>query len=347
MKKAALLVSLDFEMFWGVRDLYTLEARKDNLMQVRSAVSRILELFERYEVHATWATVGLLFTRSRKEMMAAIPEIRPSYAQARLSPYPELETVGENEQGDPFHYGSSMIRKIRDTPHQEIGTHTFSHYYCLEDGQTETQFRADLETAIDLAAKWDIDLRSLVFPRNQVNDAYLGTLRQLGIQSYRGASSHWIYRPRKREAENQFRRALRLIDAFVNLSGHHTLSYDELRQGPPFNFAASRLLREFNPSLGIFEPLRMRRICSGLDYAAKTGRVYHLWCHPEELASNQDRNMAALKTVLERFARLRDRGQMESFTMAELSHRMLDSESADEREHELVASHMTGSPGLR
>jgi hypothetical protein len=276
-------------------------------------------------------------------MMEASPEIRPSYSQPQLSPYPALDAVGENERQDPFHYASSLIRQIRETPHQEIGTHTFSHYYCLEDGQTETQFRADLEAAIDLAAKWNIDLRSLVFPRNQVNEDYLGTLRELGIQSYRGAGSHWIYQQRKRSSESQFRRAVRLLDAYLNLSGHHTISFDQLGPNAPFNFPASRLLRGFTPALASFERLRMSRICSGLDHAAQNCEIYHLWFHPEELASNQDRNIAALKTVLGRFAWLRDQGAMESLTMRELSDRMLGNEQAGLFDGELVAA----AQGLR
>ena len=35
--------------------------------------------------------------------------------------------VGENEQEDLLHFGKSLM-EIKRTPHQEIGSHTFSHF---------------------------------------------------------------------------------------------------------------------------------------------------------------------------------------------------------------------------
>ena len=51
-----------------------------------------------------------------------------------------IARIGPNERQDPYHFGLSLVRRIKDCPHQEIGTHTFSHYYCLEDGQTPEHF---------------------------------------------------------------------------------------------------------------------------------------------------------------------------------------------------------------
>ena len=65
MPKSALLISLDFELYWGVCDLYSVEEWRPQIAQVRTALARILDLFDRYQVHATWATVGFLFFRNR------------------------------------------------------------------------------------------------------------------------------------------------------------------------------------------------------------------------------------------------------------------------------------------
>ena len=66
-----------------------------------------------------------------------------------------LGTIGENEERDPFHYGQSLLEKISRYEGQEISTHTFSHYYCLEDGQTAEQFEADLKASLKVnAASW-------------------------------------------------------------------------------------------------------------------------------------------------------------------------------------------------
>ena len=320
--KATLIISLDLELYWGWRDVHSLDTLRERLLRMRSAVARILELFERYQIHATWAAVGLLFFRSREEMLEGRPAVKPEYEDPELSPFESIESIGANEEEDPFHYGGSLIETIRGTPHQEIGTHTFAHYYCLERGQTEAAFRSDLEAAIQVADRWGLKLRSLVFPRNQVNSEYLGTAHELGIQAYRGAGSQWLYRGRKRSEESLLRRAVRLLDAYVSLSGHHAVAFEEIGLERPFNFPASRLLRPYWPALRVFEPLRLARINSGLEYAARKRRIYHLWFHPEELAMDQDENLAVLERVLARFAILRERGQMESLHMGELAARL-------------------------
>jgi peptidoglycan/xylan/chitin deacetylase (PgdA/CDA1 family) len=322
-EKAAFIVSLDLELYWGVRFLHSLDRCRERLLQVRPAIARILELFEEYDIHATWAGVGLLFFQNRDELLEGLPAVKPDYNPRYFSPYDGLPHIGRNEAEDPFHYGPSILRAILDTRHQEIATHTFSHYYCLEDGQTEEAFRSDLEAALRAAAKWKLDLRSLVFPCNQVNANYLELLRRLGIQSYRGAGSHWIYRERKRSEESWLRRGIRLLDAYLNLSGHHTVGIEEIRPGPPYNFPASRLLRPYWHALRMFEPLRLERISAGLEEAAQKGRIYHLWFHPEDLAMDMEQNLKALKTVLSRYAALRERGRMESVNMGELSARLL------------------------
>jgi hypothetical protein len=322
-QKAALVISLDLEMYWGVHDLRSVGQCKAALLQVRPMVSKILDLFAEYEIHSTWAAVGFLFYATREELMNNVPAIRPEYSQPGFSPYPKLNGIGSNEIQDPCHYGASLIEAILRAPHQEVATHTFSHYYCLEAGQSKAAFQKDLEAAVRAAGSWGKEVRSLVFPRNQANESYLDCLADCGIQSYRGAGSHWIYRARARGEESQFRRAVRLVDAYLNLSGHHTIGFDGIPQNLPFNFPASRLLRGYNPALRPFEPLRLRRICSGLSHAASKHEIYHLWFHPEEFAPHPEKSLAALKTIVERFARLRDRGAMESLSMSELSARML------------------------
>ena len=91
----------------------------------------LLATFAEYGIHATWATVGFLFFRTRTELLASLPDLRPDYDDLRLSPYPDMKVLGTDEGDDPFHFGRSLIDQIRSYPGQEIATDTFSHYYCL------------------------------------------------------------------------------------------------------------------------------------------------------------------------------------------------------------------------
>src|SRR5713226_4105770 len=128
--RGALVISLDFELHWGVRDSKPLDSYRQNLLGERTAVPAMLRLFQKYGIHATWAAVGFLFFENKGELLDSLPARRPAYRDRRLSPYQDVERLGVNESEDPLHFAASLIRQVSATPHQEIGSHTFSHYYC-------------------------------------------------------------------------------------------------------------------------------------------------------------------------------------------------------------------------
>lgn len=330
MSAGAFVVSLDFEQHWGMRDVHTVERSRAALLGGRDAVPALLALFREFDVRATWATVGLLFFESRAEMLAALPSSRPSYAAARLSPYVDFANIGESERDDPFHFAPSLIRRIAETPGQEIATHTFSHFYCCEPGQTVDEFRADLEAACRVARrKIGRAPESIVFPRNQMTPAHLAVCRDLGLVAYRGNPDHWAYRAARRDvAQSRGRRALRLADAYVALTGTHSAPVDG-GAALPVDVPASRYLRPYSRVLRALEPLRLRRITAELEATATEGRVFHLWWHPHDFGVHLRENLAFLRRILVCFARARERAGMESLTMSDVAVRRIG--AAEER----------------
>ena len=129
-----LIVSLDFELFWGMLDCSTLEAYQDHVLGGRKAIPQLLQIFEKYGIHATWATVGFQFARSREELEPFFPPeaLRPTYEKTELNPYPWFDTIGRTEAEAPCFFAASLVEQIGKTPGQEIGSHTFCHYYCRE-----------------------------------------------------------------------------------------------------------------------------------------------------------------------------------------------------------------------
>ncbi|MFF2484020.1 polysaccharide deacetylase family protein [Paenibacillus sp. NPDC058071] len=313
------VISIDFELYWGVRDLYSLEEYRRRFGRERSLIPDTLALFARNGIHATWATVGLLFFESKGEMLASLPIDKPGYVDDGLSPYDHLASsgIGDAEADDPDHFAPSLIRLIQETPYQSISTHTFSHYYCQEEGQTEEQFQADLEAAAAIADKRGLRLESIVFPRNQMNERYLQVLRRLNIGVYRGNPSHWLYRRGYSTGDPPLRRALRLADTYFNLSGYHCYPLQSYGETEPINIPASQFLRSYSTALKHLEPLRIKRIKDAMTYAAKRGQVYHLWWHPYNLAEGGSANMAVLEQIVEHFGKLRDRYGMRSANMEE------------------------------
>jgi peptidoglycan/xylan/chitin deacetylase (PgdA/CDA1 family) len=311
----ALVISLDFELHWGVRDSRTLRTYRENLLGARKAVPALLDLFRKYSVHATWATVGFLFCRSREELLAAAPHARPHYEDRSLCPYQDLAGIGADEAADPFHYAPSLVEGIRSCPRQEIASHTFSHYYCLERGQQLASFEDDLKASIAIGRRHGIEIRSLVFPRNQVNPAYLPSCARFGLKAYRGIPRPWMYQP----GASVWKRLLRFADAYVPLSGDNSYSPLRATAGVPVDVPASRFLRPYSKRLARFDRLRLRRICRDLTAASEGGRIYHLWWHPHNFGLNIAANIAFLEAILCHFSQLRG---MESLTLAECAERI-------------------------
>lgn len=316
----ALVLSLDFELHWGVRNSQRPNGPyRPHLIGARQAVPRLLDVFERYEVGATWATVGFLFARSHSELERFAPRVRPQYRDPNHDPY--AEPLGESEEDDPLHFASSLIRKIARCPRQEIATHTFSHYYCLERGHDRFSFAADLDAALAIASAQNIPIRSIVFPRNQVTPAYTSVLLERGIECYRGNAQGWLYRERSRaDDRSPLLRAARVLDTYVDCSGTNTVAWEDiLEPGGLCNVRASRFLRPYSGEPGSLEKLRFRRLTSSLETAAAQKRIYHLWWHPHNFGLHLEENLELLTSVLEVFRRCRQRYGMRALSMWEVS----------------------------
>ncbi len=311
-----LVISLDFELHWGVRDRFPADgAYRAHLLGARRAVPLLLALFREFGIAATWATVGILFARTRAEVERFAPALRPGYADPALRPYGE--EIGEREEDDPLHLAGSLVEQVRDTPGQELGTHTWSHYYCLEAGQDAAAFRADLAAAQAIAAARGVRLRSIVFPRNQRNPAYDGVLRELGIVCYRGNAPGWAHRSRPQRRQTLPLRLLRGAGDLVAAPASLLVSWERVRgQGGLHDVPASLFLRPVTPRAAWLDRYRLARIQRGVELAAQRGALLHLWWHPHNFGVNTEQNLAFLRRVLETFARCRESLGMRSLSMA-------------------------------
>lgn len=321
------IVSLDFELMWGVRDVVTIDAYGEHIRGVHTALPKLLEYFKKYHINGTFATVGLLFFENKEELVANLPEVKPQYTDANLSPYGNYidQFVGTDTKSDPYHYGPGLIELIKTTPGQEIATHTFCHYYCLEPGQTLEDFKHDLLSAIRIANKRGIHIETIIFPRNQVNEAYLEVCRQHGIKSYRHNEESWIYAARNNENERLSRRSLRLLDAYINISGHHCYTDSYMAASVPYSMPSSRFLRPYSKRLKWLEGLRLNRITEGMSHAAKNNLTYHLWWHPHNFGINHDENFAFLEKILMHYQHLNTKYSFSSLNMSELAKRLYES----------------------
>ncbi|MBP3927714.1 MAG: polysaccharide deacetylase family protein, partial [Clostridium sp.] len=312
--KGQLVVSLDFELFWGMLDCSTLEEYGDNVLTGKSAIPRLLELFRKYGIHATWATVGFLVGEDYEDLRQYFPEekLRPSYSDQRLDAYGQFENIGNNEKEAPCFYGPSLIRMVAETPGQEIGSHTFCHYYCREKGQTVAQFEADIRAAKAIAAAKGYDLTSVVLPRNQCEPEYTEVLRKCGFTAYRDEENDWIH---KKIRIRPLMRLLRLMDAYLPLTGQG--GYIPASEDGIWNLTGSRAFKAVSHSRHMLEGLKVRRIKKQMLHAAKEGLTFHLWWHPHNMGGLTEEFFTQLEDVLQYYTQLKETYGMESRNMRE------------------------------
>ncbi len=314
-KKGYLVISLDFELVWGVFDVVNLKSKKKYFENTKIVIPEILDLFRANNIHATWATVGMLFNKNWEDWKINTPRELPKYANSSLSAYEFGNSNVNKDYLTPF-FALDIIKQIFNTEGQELGTHTYSHYYCQEESQTAEQFKQDLTLAIKLADRNSVKLKSLVFPRNQLKQEYLKICKEHGILNVRSNPTDWYWNSPK--SNSLITKVARTADAYLNL-GDKSYKLEELRTDPdcPLEQPASRFLRpvEANNTL---RKLKLERIKKEMTLAAKKNRIYHLWWHPHNFGDNPIESLKDLKLIINHFNYLNKEYNYRSVNMAEI-----------------------------
>jgi hypothetical protein len=145
-----------------------------------------------------------------------------------------------------------------------------------------------------LFSKFDLELDSVVFPRNQYSKEILEIVNLTGIKTFRGNQNSYLYRPSLNQ--NLLKRLIRLIDSYINISGYNPSILK--KENEILNIPASRFLRPYSNRLRIFEKIRLNRIKKEMTKAAKTGSNYHLWWHPHNFGAETTKNLLFLEKIL-------------------------------------------------
>lgn len=317
MDKGIFVISLDFELAWGFH--YGDKAKgiyRENILGARTVIPRLLELFNRYQIHVTWATVGALACKSKSHLVELI-DGDIVYLDRNYSMIQYIrENVGNSEKDDPLHYAGSLIELIRECPNQFIGSHTFSHFFLFE----RTPDRKDFERDIKAVKTVFPEASTKVFARNQITDEAIALLGHYGFTAFRGVQQNssllQIYKETGRKPF--YIRVLRLLDTYFPITGHYDYSSEEIKSGELLNIRASSTLRPYNPSLKFLEKFKLKRIKKGLKRAAERGNIYHLYWHPHNFGINQKENLEFLEKILQYYVDLKEKYAMRSMSMEEI-----------------------------
>lgn len=335
-------ISLDFELHWGVFDKKDRQAREACYRNTLQLVPRMLEQFAQQEVHVTWATVGSLFAKDQQEWEQLKPDIEPRYSLEQYSAYRYARQQALPQQYHWAHFAPEAVRHILRYPGQELGSHTFSHYYCLEQQGEPRAFEADLQAAQRAAELFGSRLTSLVFPRNQFNPGYLKTCYEQGITAVRSNPVDWFWSPVSNKGSGLIRKVARTADAYVQVGTHRTsypLQSIAVTPGEPLQLPASRFLRPWRSKYKFANQWRLRRLCQEMRTAAIRKECYHLWWHPENFGDHPEENMETLRQLLQQYQHCKKKYGMQSWNMGEYATNLNHQHAGTTRHPERQPSH--------
>ena len=320
MQTGVLTISLDFELLWGIFDKIGTRYNSEYFANTRKAIPRMLELFAQNQIQVTWATVGMLFAENEEEWKYYSPDFLPSYREKKYSAYEWARQHGIRPE---VHFAPELIREIIQTPHQELGSHSYAHYYTLMRGQSPEQFRQDLQASQKIAMeKFGAKLKSLVFPRNHINELYLGICLEEGFEYVRGNPKNWFWQ--ETQHEDQSKKWFRSADCFFPMGKRTSYSFEEINflSKEPVILPASRILRPYTNGNSLFNKVRLSRVLGEMEKAAKLREIYHLWWHPHNFGNNPEACLIELKKILNLFKKLQEHHGMESLSMGNLGNRV-------------------------
>jgi peptidoglycan/xylan/chitin deacetylase (PgdA/CDA1 family) len=317
LDKALFVLSLDTELGWGFFDAKGFEAYSEQLLHVRGAVKRLLALLDKYSIKATWAIVGHLFLKScsRDGDDSHDHVLQPQYdwyPSSWLShdPYSNVDSA-------PLFYAPDIIDDIASARQaHEIGCHTFSHAIFGDPQCTTEVARSQLIECQRLAATANMNVVSLVFPRNSIG--HLDVLYDLGFTSFRGVERRWY---RIFDPASVMVRACHFCDRLLAFTPPCYCNLECYTRGDGDRYLFEIPSSMFYPPFGglwgaIGLSRRVLQAKRGIAEAVRRKALFHLWFHPENLVSSSSL-FEGLEEILAYLDRHRKQGLIECYTMGE------------------------------
>ncbi|MAW61821.1 MAG: hypothetical protein CMJ94_13465 [Planctomycetes bacterium] len=301
--RSALIVSLDFELGWGVLDspLWKQREKEGLYRRMRAVLARVHDFLIERECATTWAAVGSMFVEDPQQI--ELDHLPASYASSVRTFLKEAEPATRDAR-------DLMERWDRLRAFTEVASHTSTHLYAGFPGVTGAQYQADVAQSLtQLERHFDEPVRSLVFTRDQAD--YLNevlTLRPLHVRL--GPSTYRTARPGR---AHRVLRGLRRYVESVPASRVEAQAQGASSQSGSmyFNWVGGDFALAKRVQVG----LQAKRVLRGL---ARGDEAYHLWLHPFNLAESPALCERFL-SFLDQAVRLRDAGRTRILTMSDFA----------------------------
>ncbi len=274
-RKGAFVISIDYEYAWGFTDWNLTEEDFERMRGEVAITKRLIALFEKYSIPATWAIVG------------------------------NLLQLGSRGRDVVWYDAENLIKKIATSPvGHEIGSHSFEHTLFSEVSKDIAI--ADIQQAYTIHQTHNFSFHSFIFPRNK--EGYHAVLREYGLRAYRGVTSMWYSKLPK-----ILRPLWRGIDFWLPTAYTHTPTVHTsglLNIPDSFFFITRRGLQKLLPPSRF-----VRKVEYGLTQAIKRGEVFHLWFHPSNFSYDTETQFAIFEDILRSASVVREKGQLSILTM--------------------------------
>ncbi|AGB39624.1 polysaccharide deacetylase family protein [Natronococcus occultus] len=300
----SVVISLDAELGWGFHDREVpaslLRDSRDNWLHLR-------DLFDAYEISATWAVTGHLF------LDACHHSHRNHPAGERCCQH----GVGDLAANDVW-CGTELVEEIAtaDVDH-EIAGHGFTHVHLEHERMSEEFATREIENCARAAARQGYDLSSFVFPVNRVR--HRDVLAEHGFECYRGVN-------RLHEDCGTVERQLTKVSSAVVGKPTPPIVEPEIDEHGLVNVPASVFLFNFGseyekPFSALGEDPVVRQVEAGIDEVADADDgVLHLWLHPHNLRTSSHHRR--LRSIVRYIDRRRQTDGLQVETMADVANRV-------------------------
>jgi hypothetical protein len=294
-----LTISLDTELIWGSFDTAPISRYADAYRATSTVISRLCSLFEKYNIAATWALVGHLVTECNSDH-GDRPTPNFSWIDDWDASLPCVTGVDRE-----LWFAPGILDEIQSvTPAQEIGSHGYTHIPLGEEGCHRPAADAEVSAGVEALQRVGVDPSSFVYPRNRLG--HRDILAEYGFTAYRGRNANWYER---NGAANPIRKPARFVTEATERAPPVVVPRE--RDGL-IEIPGSQLFRGVvGPWRASVPGFRRRRALKGVNRAADTGSIFHLWCHPFNLAQGGRNSLRDFEAVLQRAATLRSDQKLE------------------------------------
>ncbi|MGQ3414274.1 polysaccharide deacetylase family protein [Natrinema sp. LN54] len=302
----SVVISLDAELGWGFHDLA--EPPNDRVDAGRRGWSVMVELLEEFDVPATWAVVGHLMLDS---------------CDGSHADHPAPDGWFEHERADwadreELRFGPDLVDDVleSDVDH-EFASHSFSHVLFGRPETDRDLAVAELERSREIAADWNQSIDSFIYPRNDIG--HRDVLAEQGVTAYRGKS------PTRDGVRGVFDSTIRdqsmLVEPVVDEHGLVNVPASMFLfgfEGPARTVAES-----------IWEDPMVALARRGIDEAARTDGLFHMWLHPNNLT--RERDDKRMRAILSHLERQRSATDLTVETLADVADRIVSPSGFDEQ----------------